>query len=183
MSASQITTFILLHKHVCFCRASRCCRFRSPHWALPTSRTLQPRPTPRTSMQPGPCSGLCRLCIWDIQGCRIPSANRKYHSCVQIQESVEEHSRQKRLEGGNQCAHFQGQKHQESLRCKSFGERGERSVAPFRRTCLRMEVQTTLRRPNPITSTWIIWALGWVAAACRSAFLFERVKDIPPCCR
>ena len=67
----SIITFILLHKHVCFCRASRCCRFRSPHWALPTSRTLQPRPTLRMSMQPGPCSGLCRLCIWDIQGCRV----------------------------------------------------------------------------------------------------------------
>ena len=43
-----------------------------------------------------------------------------------------------------------------------------------------MEVQTTLRRPNPITSTWIIWDLGWAAAACRSASLFERVEDIFP---
>lgn len=173
-------TFILLHKHVCL-QGESVLSISFPALGTPDFTD------PPTKANPEDVDAAGSM-FWPLQAVYlghprlpcIPSANRKYHSCVQIQESVEEHSRQKRLEGGNQCAHFQGQKHQESLYCKSLMNERKKYVDPFRKTCLRMEVQTTLRRPNPITSTWIIWDLGWAAAACRSASLFERVEDIFP---
>ena len=113
-------TFILLHKHVCL-QGESVLSISFPALGTPDFTD------PPTKANPEDVDAAGSM-FWPLQAVYlghprlpcIPSANRKYHSCVQIQESVEEHSRQKRLEGGNQCAHFQGQEHQESLYCKSL---------------------------------------------------------------